>query len=234
MTTARGVHNDGVSPVNPAPVKIALVNDHPLVLEGLRALLKPYEDLEVVELDAKVPVGTPVDLVLIDMHGQTRPLGDEVRDRLAQTSNSRVVVYSWHAGAELVETCQQAGAWGVLSKTLAADELAAALRRISAGERVVATGTPQSNEDLDATQGDRQHTWPGRAEGLSMRQAEMITLICQGLSNEQICERLYLSPNSVKTYIRTAYQKIGATSRSQAVIWGLEHGMRPATERRLT
>jgi DNA-binding NarL/FixJ family response regulator len=60
---------------------------------------------------------------------------------------------------------------------------------------------------------------------LTGREVDMLTLICSGLSNAEIAKSLYLSPNSVKCYIRTAYRKIGVTSRSQAVIWGLEHGL---------
>ena len=58
----------------------------------------------------------------------------------------------------------------------------------------------------------------------------MLSLIAQGMSNIEIAERLYLSINSVKTYIRSAYSKIGATSRSRAVAWRLQHGFAPPTD----
>ena len=69
--------------------------------------------------------------------------------------------------------------------------------------------------------------WPGRDFGLSAREAEIIALITQGLSNQEIAQRSYLSINSVKTYIRTAYRKMGVASRSQAVLWGVRHGFQP-------
>ena len=69
--------------------------------------------------------------------------------------------------------------------------------------------------------------WPGREWGLTEREAEVLALITQGLSNQEIAERSYLSINSVKTYIRTAYRKIGVTRRSQAVVWGMKHGFEP-------
>ena len=73
--------------------------------------------------------------------------------------------------------------------------------------------------------------WPGRAAGLSSREAEIIALITQGLSNQEIADRAYLSINSIKTYIRSAYRKIQVTSRSQAVLWGVENGFKPDTLR---
>ena len=73
--------------------------------------------------------------------------------------------------------------------------------------------------------------WPGRAAGLTPREAEILALITQGLSNQEIANRAYLSINSVKTYIRTAYRKINVTSRSQAVLWGVENGFKPDTLR---
>ena len=64
-----------------------------------------------------------------------------------------------------------------------------------------------------------------------MRESEIIALITQGLSNQEIAERSYLSINSVKTYIRTAYRKIGVHRRSQAVAWGIAHGFLPTKAR---
>ena len=69
--------------------------------------------------------------------------------------------------------------------------------------------------------------WPGREFGLSSRESEVLALITQGLSNQEIAERTYLSINSVKTYIRTAYRKIEVTRRAQAVAWGMRHGFEP-------
>jgi DNA-binding CsgD family transcriptional regulator len=73
--------------------------------------------------------------------------------------------------------------------------------------------------------------WPGREEGLTQREAEILALITQGLSNADIGDRTRLSPNSIKTHIRSCYRRIGATSRSQAILWGIGHGFYPDRER---
>lgn len=65
----------------------------------------------------------------------------------------------------------------------------------------------------------------GGVEQLSGREREVLELVASGCSNQEIAETLYVSINSVKTYIRTAYQKIGAKSRSQAVVWAITHGL---------
>ena len=82
-------------------------------------------------------------------------------------------------------------------------------------------------EEIEAVGGD----WPGRGHGLSARQAEIVSLITQGLSNNDIAERTYLSPNTVKSYIREAYRHMGVSSRTQAVLWGIDHGMAPTRMR---
>ncbi|WP_394276121.1 response regulator transcription factor [Luteococcus sp.] len=217
--------------MNP-PVRVALVNDHPLVIEGLASLLADAEGIEVVELDTLVPVASPVDILLLDTYASSLPIDETVRGRLSEQSASRLAVYAWQVDDDLVHDSLAAGASGVLSKALTAQELAHALRTIQQGHRVVERGASAVAADLDPDHGVKGRDWPGRNEGLSMRESEMITLICQGLSNEQIAQDLFLSPNSVKSYIRSAYRKIGATSRSQAVIWGLEHGMRPSASRK--
>ena len=69
--------------------------------------------------------------------------------------------------------------------------------------------------------------WPGRGEGLTDRESEILALITQGKSNTEVATLTYLSPNTVKSYIRNIYRKIGAASRTQAVLWGVNHGFSP-------
>jgi DNA-binding CsgD family transcriptional regulator len=69
--------------------------------------------------------------------------------------------------------------------------------------------------------------WPGRGEGLTDREAEILALITQGKNNADVARLTFLSPNTVKSYIRSVYRKIGAGSRTQAVLWGVEHGFTP-------
>ena len=70
--------------------------------------------------------------------------------------------------------------------------------------------------------------WPGKENGLTTRESDILLLISHGLSNQDISDRLYLSINSVKSYIRLAYRKMsGVESRTQAVIWAIQHGFRP-------
>ena len=90
---------------------------------------------------------------------------------------------------------------------MTAEELADALERIHQGESGVASSDYPPSADFDL--GD----WPGRDRGLSAREAEVVALITQGLGNEEIASRMFMSINTVKTYIRTAYRKIGVDSR---------------------
>ena len=71
----------------------------------------------------------------------------------------------------------------------------------------------------------------GEAAGLSPREGSVLGLVVSGLSNQQIADRLYLSINSVKTYIRSTYRKVGVSSRAQAVAWGIQHGFPVDAER---
>ncbi|MCC9054433.1 response regulator transcription factor [Microbacterium sp. F2E] len=73
--------------------------------------------------------------------------------------------------------------------------------------------------------------WPGKREGITDRESEILALITQGKSNAEIARLTYLSPNTVKSYIRSVYRKIGATSRTQAVLYGVRHGFTPDTHR---
>jgi DNA-binding NarL/FixJ family response regulator len=204
----------------PVPISVALVNDYDVVLEGLARMLDRYRDrVVIVELDANEGVEDVVDIVLYDNFAQPESDRDEVKTLVANPRARRVVVYTWNFHPDLVESARRQGVHGYLSKTLSARELVAALEAVHAGEIVISDAPPRARTaGLD---------WPGRAEGLTDRESEILALITQGLSNVQVAELAFLSPNTVKSYIRTIYRKIGVASRTQAVLWGVAHGFSP-------
>jgi two-component system, NarL family, response regulator LiaR len=206
------------------PLRLAIVDDYAVVVAGVAAFLES-ERIDVVETGASVPVVTDVDIVLFDTFGQIQGKGIDLED-FVRESGAKVVIYSWNLQPRLIKQALAAGASGYLSKVLTGPQIVRALQRVMDGETVVLTG---DHETSVGGEGD----WPGRATGLSSREAEMLALITQGLSNEDVARRAFLSMNSVKTYIRSAYRKIGVTSRTQAVLWALDNGFEPDTLRTL-
>ena len=201
------------------PVRVAVVNDYQLVVVGVAALLEPFSDrVAVVELDAGLPVMQDVDVVLYDTFGQPQGEGLDLEVVLSGGAG-KIAIFSWNVQPELVKRSLELGADAYLTKGMDAASLVQAIEDVHDGKLIVPAGAAVR----DKVAGD----WPGKEFGLSAREAEIIALITQGLSNQDIAERSYLSINSVKTYIRTAYRKMGVASRSQAVLWGVNHGFQP-------
>jgi DNA-binding NarL/FixJ family response regulator len=196
-----------------------VVNDYEIVVAGVAAMLAQHPDrVRVVELDSGMPVMSDVDVILYDTFGQVQGDGVDLQD-LVNGGEAKVVIFSWNIQPDLVERAISHGARGYISKQVTGDEMVAALEAVHGGEVVTPTA--------DEAPAEMSGLWPGRDHGLTAREAEVVALITQGLSNQEIADRSYLSINSVKTYIRTAYRKIGVTRRSQAVAWGMKNGFEP-------
>lgn len=203
------------------PIRVAVVNDYEIVVAGVAAMLAPHRDrLTIVELDTSVPVLSDVDVILYDTFAAVQGDGVDL-EYLVHGSEARVVIFSWNLDEHLVRAALERGAAGYLSKGLDAEQVVAGIEAVHRGETVT---PPESTETAERTS---KGEWPGRTLGLSAREAEVLALITQGLSNQEIAQRTYLSINSVKTYIRTAYRKIGVSRRAQAVAWGMRHGFEP-------
>jgi DNA-binding NarL/FixJ family response regulator len=203
------------------PITVALVDDYDIVVKGVANMLDPYRDrIVIAELDSTMAVKDSVDIVLYDSFAQPESDHEEIGVLAANPRASRVVVYTWNFHPDLIESARKQGAHAYLSKTLPARELVAALEAVHSGELVISDVAPRARSapGLD---------WPGRGEGLSDREAEILALITQGKSNADVARLTYLSPNTVKSYIRTIYRKIGVDSRTQAVLWGVDHGFTP-------
>ena len=208
------------SPPN-APITVALVDDYDVVLMGVANMFDRYRDRVVVaEIDSNMSLDDSVDIVLYDSFAQPESDHDEIAALVANPRARRVVVYTWNFHPELIESARRKGAHGYLSKTLPARDLVTSLEAVHAGEMVISDVPPRGRSAVGLD-------WPGRGEGLSDREAEILALITQGKSNAEVAALTYLSPNTIKSYIRTIYRKIDVASRTQAVLWGVEHGFTP-------
>jgi DNA-binding NarL/FixJ family response regulator len=204
-----------------APITVALVDDYDVVVMGVANMFDRYKDrIVVAELDSNMSLDDTVDIVMYDSFAQPEADYDEIAELAANPRAARVVVYTWNFHPDLIREARDKGADGYLSKALPARELVAALEAVHAGETVVSEAPPRARSALGLD-------WPGRGEGLSDREAEILALITQGKSNAEVARLTYLSPNTVKSYIRTVYRKIGVASRTQAVLWGVDHGFVP-------
>src|SRR4029079_2019106 len=134
-------------------------------------------------------------------------------------ARGRVVGFSWETRASCMAAALQHCYTGVVAKSLSGPDLVLALEAVAAVTGVaVAPRHPRAADD------EVEVVWPGDDQALTARECEVIGLITHGVANAEIAELLHLSINSVKSYIRSAYRKIEASSRAQAVLWGVEHG----------
>jgi NarL family two-component system response regulator LiaR len=199
------------------PMRLALSNDYHVVIAGLAAMLAAHADrVEIVSTTTERKIADDADVILFDTFGRLAEGDDKLRQMVAE-NDAKVVVYSWDNYP--VEVAQRHGAAGYIHKGLSPDQLVDALVAIHEGEL--------SESELAPSGLDEEQTmpaWPGQDAGLSPRESEILGFIAHGITNEEIAARAYLSINTVKTYIRTAYRKIGVTSRAQAVGWALRHG----------
>ncbi|MGX1596395.1 LuxR C-terminal-related transcriptional regulator [Dietzia maris] len=198
-------------------VRVSVVNDYSLVVAGVEALLGPYADrVHVVPTHHATDVATPVDVALFDTFGSGPGWQQRCAEMARDPQIGAVAVYSFITDPRAVDEALAAGARGFLAKSLIGDELVSGIERIAAGERVTV---------IDREDSGPAAPWPAGGVGLTPREAEMLALITQGRSNEEITVACYLSINTVKSYIRDAYRKIGVTTRPQAVAWALRNGL---------
>ncbi len=151
-----------------------------------------------------------VDVLLCDPVAHTIKI-EEYLTAVAALTKAPLLVFTWSSSPSSVRRSLAAGARGFLSKGASSGDLGSAVECLARGE----TLTPVQS---------RPASTPGGAAGLSTREAEVLDLICCGMSNLEIADQLFVSVNSVKTYVRQIYQKIGVARRAQAVAWGLAHG----------
>ena len=216
------------------PLRLRIVNDFEIVVEGLRAMLMPFSHrICVVETAVRDSGEEPADLTLFDTFGTERTNRQALDEAVADPGAGKVVVFSWDTDPDLVARVRAAGCQGYLHKSVSAAQLVDQLEQIYSSEEAVLETVDFSSDGAETQlehAGACAAVWPGQSAGLSEREAEVISLIAQGYTNPEIAARMYITVNSLKTYIRSAYRKIGVERRAQAVRWGIEHNMLPPAQ----
>ncbi len=193
------------------PIRVALVNDYMIVLEGLRALLKSSEpEIQVVEIDLRKEPRQGVDVTLLDTYGELGSLNERVRSLGADSSNGAIVVFSFSDQPEAVRHAMRAGAQGFISKAVPRQQIIEAIKGIAKGDRIILTQRTQH------AQMDEALRWPGRDIGLTERESELLSMLSTGMTNRELGSHLYISENTIKTHLRRLYAKLGVRNRAQA------------------
>jgi DNA-binding NarL/FixJ family response regulator len=191
-------------------VRVAVVSSLPIVRAGLTAVLVQRPELvEVVDVAAQDGHLGSLDVVLYDLHALDHGGDDELR-HLVRANGAVIGVGPAHR-TDLQLRCRQVGAAEMLPLSATSELVLQTVLRHGA------RGEPPSYPARS-----RGKAWPA---GLTDQEMVVLVGITAGRTNQQIADDLFLSINTVKGHVRSAYRKVGATSRSQAVAWGYAHGL---------
>ncbi|MEU8461305.1 response regulator transcription factor [Streptomyces sp. NPDC029003] len=195
-------------------IRLLLADDHPVVRAGLRAVLDTEPDFEVVaeaataERAVELAASETVDVVLMDLQFGAGMHGSAATAAItARPGGPRVLVLTTYDTDADILAAVEAGASGYLLKDAPPEELAAAVRTAAAGQSALAPAVALRLMDRMRTP----------AEALTKRELEVLQLVADGLSNQQISKELFLSQATVKSHLVHVYAKLGVDSRTSAV-----------------
>jgi NarL family two-component system response regulator LiaR len=205
-------------------IRVLVVDDHELLRSGVRLSLTAQEDIEIVgeadcgEQALAVAEKLQPDVVLMDL--KMPGMGGVAATRALREArpDCRVLVLSSFHDPTLVREAMQAGASGYVVKDVSSDEVADAIRSAHEGRTHLAS---QAAEALIASIDQS----PSLGSDLSDRQREVLSLIAKGHSNQEIAERLFLSPSTVRYHVSEILVKLGAANRAAASALAVKHGI---------
>ncbi|HEY2192347.1 MAG TPA: response regulator transcription factor [Actinomycetospora sp.] len=217
----------------PAPVRLVLADDQAVVRDGLGMLLSAADDLEVVGTAAdgiaavEVVLAQRPDVALVDLR---MPGFDGAQVTAAVRRDApevRVLVLTTYADDDAVLPALRAGAAGYLTKDTTGEALVSAIRTVAAGGSVLDAAVQRRLVDLVGAPSPAvaPAAEPEVPEGLTAREVDTLRLVAEGLSNQQVASKLYVSEATVKTHVNHLISKLGVDGRPALVAWAWRHGV---------
>jgi DNA-binding NarL/FixJ family response regulator len=195
-------------------IRVAIVDDHPIVTDGVVANLRAASEIEVVATGASAAEATAIasaqhpDVLILDLELGGRSGLDAIPEIKAASPATRIVVFSAYAGEERVASAFERGADSYVLKGTSSDELVAVVRAVAQGGTLIPAEI--------AAQLARAVGQP-RRDRLTAREREILALLAEGLSNRAAGERLGIAERTVKFHVAEILARLGATNRAQAV-----------------
>jgi DNA-binding NarL/FixJ family response regulator len=209
------------------PIRVLFVEDHQLLADALAALLSREPDIEVVGVAGTVAAAKSMarerlDVVLMDYRLPDGTGAEATRAIKARWPAARVVMVTALTDDETVLESIQAGADGYLTKDRAAEDVVTAVRAAHAGETLLPRKViVEIARRVSAAQERRdEHRI---VEPLTPRELEVLRALTEGLSTPDICERLFIAPNTLRTHVQNIMGKLRVHSKLEAVAFGLKH-----------
>ena len=213
------------------PVRIVLVDDHEMVIEGLKAMLAAFsERVQVVgqavgaERALSVVDELKPDIVLTDVRMQGSSGLDLCQELRQRDPQRKVVMLSVYDDEQYLFQALRVGASGYLLKSISSDDLVRQLEFVHGGETAIDPGMAARAVDTAARM-QRDEFWPGARQGLTQRESEILSFVVSGLSNRAIATKLVIGDETVKSHLRSIYRKLGVSDRAGAVATALREGI---------
>ncbi len=213
------------------PVRVVLVDDHQMVIEGLKAMLAPFADrVQVVGEAVSGPQAMTAigelgpDIALCDVRMQGVSGLDLCREIRERHPGVKVILLSVYDDEQYLFQAMRVGASGYLLKGIGSDELVRQLEGVQAGGSAIDPGLAvRAAETAARLQSDQ--FWPGARHGLTQRESEILSLVVTGASNRGIAAKLVIGEETVKTHLSSIYRKLGVGDRTSAAATALREGI---------
>ncbi len=207
-------------------IKLLIVDDHEMVRLGLTSYFSILKDIEVIgEAEngadgVKMALNMNPDVILMDLVMDVMDGIEATKVILNEWPEAKILILTSFIDDEKVYPALEAGASGYLLKTSSASDIAEAIRRTYSGEEIIEEEVSIKIKE-DELNGDRRKLH----ENLTNRELEVLHLIADGLSNQEIADALFITLKTVKTHVSNILSKLEVSDRTQATIYAFKHNL---------